>query len=37
MTKPMQGILFKKFRDLITGVITIKKDTQKRNTKMKSN
>ena len=36
MTKPMQGSLFKKFRDLFIGVIPIKKDIQESETKMKS-
>ena len=28
MTKPTQGSIFKKFRDLIIGVIPIKKDNK---------
>ena len=36
MTKPMQGIIFNNFRDLIMGVIQIKKDILETETKNKS-
>ena len=36
MTKRTQGILFKSFKDLITGVISIKKDIKEIETKRKS-
>jgi hypothetical protein len=34
MTKPLQGALFKKFRDLIMGVISTKSPTQAQSTKV---